>query len=147
MMTGMNRVGAVYCAANRAMTHEILRDEWGFRGSVVTDSYGGTSVDPLWADVVGGVDLMLGNCTETVNMDDPTIHAEMRESAKNIIYAWCNAYATAKTHDPSEDRFTANVDTIVVVEKPTPYWSYALYALDAVYVATLAILIFKRKLF
>ncbi len=141
-MTGMNRIGAVYCAGNRAMTHEILRDEWGFRGSVVTDSYGGASVDPIVKNVIGGVDLMLGNCTETINMDDPTLHAEMRESAKNIIYAWCNAYATAKTHDPSEDRFTANVDTVVVVEKPTPYWLIALVALDVAFVIGAAIYLF-----
>ena len=133
IMTAMNRVGAVYSAGNRAMTHEILRDEWGFRGSVVTDSYS-ASADPIVKNIIGGVDLMLGNCTETIDMDNPTLHAEMRESAKNIIYAWCNAYARAKTHDPSEDRFTANVDTVVVVEKPFPYWMIALVALDVVFV-------------
>lgn len=147
IMTGLNRVGAVWAGGNRAMTHEILRDEWGFRGSVVTDSYCGAAYNPLKQAVIGGVDLMLGNCTETVDMEDPTIHAEMRESAKNIIYAWCNAYATAKTHDPSEDRFTANVDTIVVVEKPTPYWLGVLIALDVSFVGVVAFLAFKRKLF
>lgn len=76
-------------------------------------------------------------------MDDPTIHTEMRESAKNIIYAWCNAYATAKTHDPSEDRFTANVDTVVVVEKPTPYWVAALVAIDVIFVIGAGIYLFS----
>lgn len=126
------------------MTHEILRDEWGFRGSVVTDTYQ-KSYNNLTQAVVGGTDLILGNCTQTVDMNNPTIHAEMRESAKNIIYAWCNAYAVAKTHDPAEDRFTASVDTVVVVEKPTPYWSYALYVLDAVYVIAAAAYLFRRR--
>ena len=144
LMVAMNRVGAVWTGANRAMTHEILRDEWGFRGSVVTDTYQ-KSYNNLTQAVVGGTDLMLGNCTQTVDMSDPTIHAEMRESSKNIIYAWCNAYAVAKTHDPAEDRFTASVDTVVVVEKPTPYWSYALYALDAVFVIAAAAYLFRRR--
>lgn len=143
LMVAMNRVGAVWTGANRAMTHEIARDEWGFRGSVVTDTYQ-SSYNNLTQAVIGGTDLMLGNCTQTVDMDDPTMHAEMRESAKNIIYAWCNAYATAKTHDPSEDRFTVDIDTVVVVEKPTPYWSYALYALDAIFVIFVAFYIVKK---
>ena len=143
IMTSLNRLGSVWTGGNRALTHEILRDEWGFRGSVVTDSYSGTGYNPIKQAVIGGVDLMLGNCTETIDMDDPTIHAEMRESAKNIIYAWCNAYATAKTHDPSEDRFTANVDTVVVVEKPTPYWVAALVAIDVIFVLGAGIYLFS----
>ncbi len=138
IMTAMNRVGTVQSAGNRAMTHEVLRDEWGFRGSVVTDSYDKPH-DPLVKNIIGGVDLMLGTCTETIDMNNPTLHAEMRESAKNIIYAWCNAYATAKTHDPSEDRFVANVDTVVTVEKPFPYWFIGLIALDVAFVAGIAV--------
>ncbi len=139
IMTGINRVGGVWAGGNRALTHEILRDEWGFRGSVVSDAYSGEAVNPIKQAVIGGVDLMLGYCTESIDMNDPTLHAEMRESAKNIIYAWCNAYATAKTHDPSEDRFVANVDTVIVVEKPFPYWFIGLIALDVVFMVGVGI--------
>lgn len=139
IMTSLNRIGGVFSGGCRAMTHEILRDEWGFRGSVVTDSYCGTAYNPIVQSVIGGVDLMLGNCTEAIDMNNPTLHAEMRESAKNIIYAWANAYAKAKTHDPSEDRFTANVDYVVAVEKPFPWWLVGVIAIDVVFVAGIAV--------
>lgn len=148
IMTALNRVGAVWAGGNRAMTQEILRDEWGFRGSVVTDSYMSVSYNPIKQAVIGGVDLMLGVCTESIDMNDPALYAEMRESAKNIIYAWCNAYATAKTHDPSEDRFTASVDKVVVVAKPFPYWFVWLIIINVVVIAGIAVwsfLILKPK--
>ena len=147
MMAAFNRIGAVWAGGNRAMTHEILRDEWGFRGSVVTDSYQ-TRYNPIKQAVIGGVDLMLGTCTESIDMSDPALYAEMRESAKNIIYAWCNAYATAKTHDPSEDRFTASVDFVVTVPKPFPYWFVGLVAINVVVIAGIIVgtfFLFKPK--
>ena len=147
IMAAFNRIGAVWAGGNRAMTQEILRDEWGFRGSVVTDSYQ-TRYNPIKQAVIGGVDLMLGVCNESIDMSDPALYAEMRESAKNIIYAWCNAYATAKTHDPSEDRFTASVDRVVTVPKPFPYWFVGLVAINVVVIAGIIVgtfFLFKPK--
>lgn len=139
IMASLNRVGGVWTGGCRALTHEILRDEWGFRGSVVTDSYCGTGYNPLTQAVVGGVDLMLGNCTESIDMNNPTLHAEMRESAKNILYAWCNAYATAANHKASDDRFTVNVDYVVAIEKPFPWWMLGVVAIDVAFVAGIAV--------
>lgn len=147
IMVSMNYVGGVWSGANRAMTQEVLREEWGFRGSVVTDTYQ-KSYNNLTQAVIGGVDLMLGDCTQTIDMDNPTYLAEMRESAKNIIYAWANAYAISKNHDASEDIFTVNVDNIVAVEKPYPYWFLGVIALDVLVAVGFIIWIFflfKKK--
>ena len=41
IMTAFNRVGRVYAGASVAMCTDILRSEWGFKGYVITDWYGG----------------------------------------------------------------------------------------------------------
>lgn len=39
VMTAMNRVGAIGCCGNYALLTGILRNEWGFKGLTVSDSY------------------------------------------------------------------------------------------------------------
>ena len=41
IMSAFNRVGSVWAGANHGLLTNILRDEWGFNGSVVTDWMGG----------------------------------------------------------------------------------------------------------
>ena len=41
VMSAFNRIGAVDASANYALLTEILRNEWGFEGHVVTDYYSG----------------------------------------------------------------------------------------------------------
>ena len=40
IMSAYNRLGAEHCAENRGLLTEILRDEWGFDGFVVSDWFG-----------------------------------------------------------------------------------------------------------
>lgn len=40
VMTGYNKLGGVYCASSEWLLTRLLRDEWAFRGFVVSDWYG-----------------------------------------------------------------------------------------------------------
>ena len=40
IMTAYNRLNGEFCAANHRLLQEVLRDEWGFDGFVVSDWYG-----------------------------------------------------------------------------------------------------------
>ena len=46
VMSAYNRLEGEYCAANRRLLHDILRDEWGFDGFVVSDWFGSHDTVP-----------------------------------------------------------------------------------------------------
>ena len=45
IMTSYNRMNGTYCAENRWLLQQVLRDEWGFEGLVVTDWFAGTTTE------------------------------------------------------------------------------------------------------
>ena len=54
MMSSFNFIGPKWCGANPDLLNGVLRDEWGFRGMVLTDwdgSYGYQNTDD-WAAAV-----------------------------------------------------------------------------------------------
>ena len=129
-MTALNRIGNIRASHNKALLTDIARNEWGFRGSVVTDSYMSGSDIPTTC-IRAGCDLMLGVASSKVNESADDLYFA-RKSAKNIIYAWVHSYAVSKTHDHSKDLIASNVGVFVQGEKPTPYWFYGLIAIEIV---------------
>ena len=146
-MTSLNRIGNVPASHCKALVTDIARDEWGFRGSVVTDSYIGSKDIPSTA-VKAGVNLMLGVATSHNVTNDETTLYYARLSCKNIIYAWARSWYTSKTHDHSQDIISSDVGVFVQGEKPTPYWWYGVIALDGAMAVTAGVSLFfiwKKK--
>lgn len=59
-MSSFNFIGDIYSGANPNLLNDVLRDEWGFQGMVLTDwdgSYGYQNTDDC---IRNGNDLMLG---------------------------------------------------------------------------------------
>ena len=46
VMSAYNKLDGEYCAANRRLLHDILREEWGFDGFVVSDWFGSHDTVP-----------------------------------------------------------------------------------------------------
>jgi hypothetical protein len=101
VMTEYSRVGSVWAGGNKALLTDVLRGEWGFTGSVVTDYYG--AGDGVFMNVDQGLraggDLWLSgdqnmpNSTNAfVDRSSPTALAHMRKAAKNILFTLCNSY-------------------------------------------------------
>ncbi len=100
VMSAFNYIGVEPAQAMPALLNNVLRDEWGFRGFVLTDYYGVYGFQDADRMVRNGNDCMLvAYDTETNHMTDmesATSVKAMRLACKNIMYTVANsrAYAT-----------------------------------------------------
>jgi len=138
VMSSYSRVGATWTGGSYALLTEVLRNEWGFRGMVISDWFYPSSMDATQG-VYAGNDLMLA----TVNGGDmlsathdkyrPTDtsiagkHA-MRKASYNILYTVANSVAMEHNN-----------------YGPTPYWLYALIAVDVLAVAGAVWFFIRRR--
>ncbi|MBR6027777.1 MAG: glycoside hydrolase family 3 C-terminal domain-containing protein [Clostridia bacterium] len=93
MMSSFNRIGMKWAGGSYPLLTEILRNEWGFQGMVITDyslnTY--THVDEM---IRAGGDLFLTQEPKSFNMaDDATQIALLRKATKNILYTVVNSNA------------------------------------------------------
>lgn len=127
VMSSYSRLGNTWAGASKALLTDVLRNEWGFHGMVVTDSAMGNT---NWMDVNlairAGGDMML--CLMGVNLDSSSNTAQqaMRRACHNILYTQANSIAIA-----------AAVDN-------TPYWLILLAIVDSILLIAIVLLILKR---
>lgn len=117
VMSAFPRIGTVACDSNYALLTQVLRDEWGFQGAVVTDYYGGqtgnTYQDPnsLWAagndlplSAFGGYEMsqLLGTWSDEKGClvyqneagEEVCSYSQwlaVRQAAKNLLYVAANS--------------------------------------------------------
>ena len=125
VMSAFNYIGTSYAGACTELLNTVLRDEWGFRGMVLTDYYGVYGYQDADRCIRNGNDFCLvAYDTETNHVTDTTSATgvlAMRQACKNIMYTVVNSRA----HDPAN-----------TVETPT--WKIAAVAIDVVIVVLLA---------
>ncbi len=89
MMSAFNNVGGVLSGYNYALLTGVLRNEWGFKGSVITDWFMKDGyMNDYEAGVLAGNDLWLNgtfNDPATLNLDDKYVACAARQSVK-IFY-------------------------------------------------------------
>ncbi|MFV0529746.1 MAG: glycoside hydrolase family 3 protein [Lachnospiraceae bacterium] len=97
VMSAFNYIGTVYAGAHPQLLNTVLRDEWGFRGFVLTDYFGGYGYQNADQEIRNGNDSMLvAYDTETNHVKDQTSATSilaMRQASKNIIYTVVNSRA------------------------------------------------------
>ncbi len=120
VMSSFNYIGAEWAGASSALCNTVLRDEWGFRGFVLTDYFGVYGYMNSDQAIRGGTDCMLvAYDTETNHVKDSTSATgvkAMRQACKNIMYTVVNSRA----YD------AANLDTGL------PTWQIMAIGIDAV---------------
>ncbi|WP_026516649.1 glycoside hydrolase family 3 C-terminal domain-containing protein [Butyrivibrio sp. MC2021] len=97
VMSSYSYIGPHWSGANDSLLNKVLRDEWGFRGMVITDYFLGANFMDADACIRNGNDLMLvayemGDNTLSDQTSATGIKA-MRTAAKNIMYTVVNSRA------------------------------------------------------
>lgn len=91
IMTAYNRVGSVRCSGSYSLCTEVLRNEWGFKGMVISDYYkGGTSMDED-EFIRAGNDLKLfpgGYASDLTDITSATAVKGLQQSTKHILYGY-----------------------------------------------------------
>lgn len=95
VMSAFNYIGTEYAGASDVLLNKVLRDEWGFRGFVLTDYFGGYGYQNADQEIRNGNDAMLvAYDTETNHVKDTssaTSLLAMRKACKNIMYTVVNS--------------------------------------------------------
>lgn len=127
IMSSYSYLGNIWAGACAPLLDQVLRQEWGFKGMVVTDSAMGNTG---WMDanlaIRNGGDMMLCQIGVTIDSSSNTAQQAMRRACHNILYTQANSVAVAVA-----------VDT-------TPYWLWLLAALNIAALSALALFILKR---
>ena len=124
MMAGFDCIGPYWCGANTALLTNVLRDEWGFKGIVVTDYASANSAYMLIdAGTQAGSDLWLNTAGGIYDMPNAASNATqmqaLRRATKNILYTVLQTSAMN------------GVSAYTKVKIVTPPWKIAMYAVDA----------------
>ena len=148
VMSSFNNLGSIWTGSNHALLVDILRGEWGFRGTVITDwSTGGNpgAMNPRQG-VRAGNDIWLNPNTRingALNASDATDVACARNSAHNVLYTLVDTihYYNTFDRDSLDTIFNANVG-VKTREEPFAWWIILLVLIDVIVVAGMAVWLF-----
>ena len=125
VMEAYNRIGVKW-AGSSGICDQLLRDEWGFNGSVLTDF--NIHNDEGWMNVRSGLGhgvdqwLSFGECSlEEYARKNIGLAAEVREASHNILYAVSRSAAMNGMNESSRIEFIS------------AWWQTGLYAMDVVF--------------
>ena len=113
VMSSFNYIGYTYAGASNNLLNTVLRDEWGFKGFVLTDYFGGYGYQNADQEIRNGNDSMLATTKITNHITDKSATSvkAMRTAAHNILYTTVNGWQY-ENGEPKVD---------------TPVWRIAMY--------------------
>ena len=97
VMVSMNCIGSTFTACNRALIQNLLRDEWGFEGTICTDTSEDSSKDVATPDecIAAGITQFLGSTAKNIaHKNDAYMQRAIRDVIHNGAYAYANSSMT-----------------------------------------------------
>ena len=134
IMSAFNYIGPKYAGASSALLNNVLRDEWGFRGMVLTDYFAGYGYQNADQITRNGGDLMLATIDmpiSTVNVQDAAGVTALRGASHNILYTVANSW----TYENGQPEVTRNA------------WEYITWAVAGILILSmlgLEVLVIRR---
>ncbi len=133
MMSSFNYVGTQWAGGSHALCTEILRDEWGFKGCVITDFNLYGYMDKNWG-LDGGTDMHLTYAAMTPafqGTSEASVVARLREASHRVLYTVVNSNAMQGMAPGS-----------TITTSPSP-WQYGVWGASAVMLLGAAALGFR----
>lgn len=117
-MSSFNYIGTTYAGSNPALLKNVLRDEWGFHGFVLTDYFAGYGYQNADQAIRNGNDAMLATTSTTNHVTDKSATSikALRQATKNILFTTVNGWQ----YGNGEPKVS------------TPIWRTAMYVVWAV---------------
>ena len=96
-MSSFNRIGTTPTAESAALLKTVLRDEWGFKGAVITDCVMACTTEDINRATLAGNDFQLSygllNPLSDELVNSVSGQQAMRQATKNILYMIANSDA------------------------------------------------------
>ena len=122
IMTTWSRVGATWAGASKPLLQNVLRDEWGFEGFVITDNAMMGDFQNADQGIAAGNDMMLSSTQKEITIDETAEGRQMmRKACHNILYV------------------VANSNALEHARPGVPGWIYVYVAFDAVMLGLIAL--------
>ena len=131
MMSSYNRIGAVWAGGSKALLTGVLRNEWGFKGAVITDYADHHTYMNADQMLRAGGDLYMDGIMRdgafVYETTSATFQQDLRRAAKDVLYVWLNARAqNLQYNETAEKTFVRPIKHAGI-----PIISIAVGALDA----------------
>ena len=130
IMSAYNRVGARYSGGSEALLQGVLRQEWGFKGTIITDCSGPSTSYYMNMDLAlrSGGDLGMAtplnssSSPYTLNYSETStnrLQYQMREAAHHITYMYLRTQYLNKVYNE-----TADPNNIIISLPPIESWQW-----------------------
>ena len=148
LMSSYGRIGAVWAGGSESLLTDLLRKEWGFKGTVLTDY--ADHQDFMNGDQMlrAGGDLWMDGMTQgsfKFSTSSEAFKYQLRQATKHIIYTWANAMYEAKAYiDNGGDKLLIEQGSIDVFK----WWWIICAVVDVLCAGGAALLIwtpFRKK--
>ena len=139
-MTAFNRIGPVWAGANYDLLTEVLRNEWGFLGSVVMDWSSGDEIMNVNRGVLAGNDMWLNpmkNNGTPLDRNNPTEMYCGREAVRHNVYTFISTYQARRDYDAQDDEYKTSI--IQKKEDTFNWWIPSLISMDVLVFAATAV--------
>ncbi len=136
IMTSFNRIGAVYSGGSEAAITGVVRGEWGFRGSIITDWANTNGYMSIDHQLRAGGDLgMNTRLNSQVNFQynengSPRLQHQMKEAVHHVLYTWLRSQYLNKEYNENPDTESQVIQTASI--ESWKWWKTLLIDADVV---------------
>lgn len=117
IMTSYNRLGAVWAGGSKALMTDVIRDEFGFQGCIITDYSDHQNFMIMDQALRAGGDLWMDGFVMgdfAYETESNSFKQELRRACKNILYMWTNAGYECQIVRPVETKQVSLVTWIQI---------------------------------